>query len=122
MLCTLSSLSAQTIHQDYVDGELFVRTHSALSPNDVWSKQKTRYTDLQAVLSTLDVTSVDYLYPVLRHQSEELDNILWVKFTHAASIDYVLKALNAMDEVDYAIPLMKQRSCLMIQEQTKSMH
>ena len=82
LLLTLSSLSAQTIHQDYVDGELFVRTHTALNPNDIWSKQKTRYTDLHSVLSTLDVTAVDYLYPVLRHQSEELDNILWVKFTH----------------------------------------
>ena len=109
LLFTLSSLSAQIVHQDYVDGELFIRTHTALSPNDVWSKQKTRYTDLQSVLSTLDVTAVDYLYPVLRYQSEELDNILWVKFTHEASIDPVLKALNAMDVVDYAerVPLMK---------------
>ena len=109
LLFTLSSLSAQIVHQDYVDGELFIKTHTALSPNDVWSKQKTRYTDLQSVLSTLDVTAVDYLYPVLRYQSEELDNILWVKFTHEASIDPVLKALNAMDVVDYAerVPLMK---------------
>ena len=109
LLFTLSSLSAQIVHQDYVDGELFIRTRTALSPNDVWSKQKTRYTDLQSVLSTLDVTAVDYLYPVLRYQSEELDNILWVKFTHEASIDPVLKALNAMDVVDYAerVPLMK---------------
>ena len=109
LLFTLSSLSAQIVHQDYVDGELFIRTHTALSPNDVWSKQKTRYTDLQSVLSTLDVTAVDYLYPVLRYQSEELDNILWVKFTHEASIEPVLKALNAMDVVDYAerVPLMK---------------
>ena len=109
LLCTLSSLSAQIVHQDYVDGELFVRTHTALSPNDIWSKQKTRYADLQSVLSTLDVTAVDYLYPVLRHQSEELDNILWVKFARSTSIDQVLKALNTMDEVDYAerVPLMK---------------
>ena len=54
VLLHLSSLSAQTIHQDYVDGELFVRTHSALSPM-MFGANKKLDIRIFGCLSTLDV-------------------------------------------------------------------